>query len=48
MNERDEILTTIRAAIPRVIALGTLLLPILIAACAGDGGGGGGGGAPGY
>jgi hypothetical protein len=46
MRTRDIARVTIRAAFTRLIALGTVLLPILLAACAG--GGGGGGGVPGY
>jgi hypothetical protein len=48
MSERDMARLKIRAVFTRLIALGTVLLPIVLAACAGGDGGGGGGGAPGY
>jgi hypothetical protein len=37
-----------RAAIHRVIALGAVLLPLVLAACSGGDSGGGGGGGAGY
>jgi len=44
VSKYDIVQITIRAAFTRLIAIGMLMLPILLAAC--DGGGGGGG--PGY
>jgi hypothetical protein len=45
MYTRDIALIAVRASLTRLIALGTLLLPIRLAAC---GGGDGGGGGPAY
>jgi len=47
MTMHDVVWVRIRAAMLRLVALGTLLLPIVLAAC-GEGDGSGGGGGPGY
>jgi hypothetical protein len=45
MHARDIARIAVRASLTRLITFGTLLVPILVAAC---GGGGGGGGGPAY
>lgn len=45
MNERDRAQLMLRTTLTRLMAVGAVLLPILLAACAG---GDGGGGVPGY